>query len=198
MLIGIGNAHSKTLELLRLRFATYQNVYVYPEFFDAKLKLVLERNYVTYIMQLYRNRDSIVLAVYPDWYHKLYVAKLVDCVWIYPLHSLDEIDFVLRLSDVAEVMLGFPSSDRIDNIVLRDYTLQQFIDVAKMYGFRTWWLGANKTELRKAMRYNFDGVDITERTCNMFVDARPWHSIRFVKCVEKIVSTLSNNLLKFI
>ncbi len=155
MIVGFGRAPLRLVEELR-KYADDPRILLWPEFFDAKQQLI-NRNYAAYIRQLLMFRNSIVIALWPDWYYRLDLARYLDIAWIFPMHSLNEIDFVLRLDDhVRLLFLGYPSARE-----LRDYSLETFLDVARELGLPTWYLGASSREVREAVAHGFDGVDVT-------------------------------------
>lgn len=154
MIIGFGRAPQKLLEELR-KYVDDHRVLIYPEFFDAKLSLIKERSYAKYLEKLIEYRSRIIIAVWPDYYYRVEIARLVDA-WIFPMHSVDEIDFVLKLDDhVSLLFLGYPSSKE-----LRDYSLEDFLTLARELDLPMWYLGASPREVREALRYGFDGVDV--------------------------------------
>lgn len=149
--MGFGYAPRFFIERLR-SYVAHPMVLIYPEFFDDKNAL-LRSDRVSYVLRLLENRDRVVVALWPDYMAEdRFGLCSYDVLWVYPLHSLREVD---RLPQCIE-FLGFASERS-----LRDYTLAQFLDVAKQLGYRTWFLGASSRELRLALVCGFDGVDVT-------------------------------------
>ena len=153
MKIGIGKLPKHVLTLLR-QTIDKPNVYIYPEFFDDK-KALIGKKYKQYYLRLLKRVNEIRIALWPDYlYEDAYNLARFDFTWIFPLHSLNEIPRVLKLSDKMEIWLGFPNDK-----ALRDYTLSAFLEQARKYGFKTWLLGLKP----KFMKYLhlFNGVDVT-------------------------------------
>ena len=147
MIIGFGSAPRKVLEQLRSK-PLPPNVLVYPEFFDSKSDLI-NRRYEAYVRKVREWRANIIVAVWPDYVYSDYLCKYDDIMWIFPLHSLSELS---RLPPCI-TFVGYASAPN-----LRDYTIREFMAKAP----RPWWyLGANSTEIYEALRYRFDGVDVT-------------------------------------
>jgi hypothetical protein len=182
--IGVGRLSSYVLKLLRdLKFSKgYHNLFVYPEFYDAKFSIISKPCNTDYILSIQRNIDRIKIAVFPDYCYTL-TLKDYPLRWIFPLHSLKELDFILRLEPYY---VGYPSMMFYRGYKLRDYTLHKFMELKETYGFRIWWLGANKREFQTALQLGFDGVDVTARVCNIPYDTK-WNALEVVSCIESVV-----------
>jgi len=162
MIVGIGEHPRKQLEFLRAYFKDNPKVFVFPQFFDDKSALVTRKHRV-YIKKLLLYRNKIRIAVWPDYMHSVpdVFLALEDIIWIYPLHEMEEISFVLRISDRFTIFLGFPNRPE-----LRNYGLSRFISIAKEYSFRTWLLGL-KSRYMRHLRL-FDGCDVTPASSKKF------------------------------
>ncbi|RLE93328.1 MAG: hypothetical protein DRN04_07565 [Thermoprotei archaeon] len=161
MKVGLGEHPRFVLRVLEERLRGY-DVIIYPSFFDDK-SLLMGGEYRKYFRKLLRLRKRVKIAVYPDYFYRIpSFVKCLDVIWIYPLHSLSELGFVLRLSDVVELYLGFPNRSE-----LRDYSLTRFLEVARTYGFKTWLLGL-KPCFRKYVCV-FDATDVSPISFNMFL-----------------------------
>jgi len=160
MIIGLGEHPRRVLKMLREYFKNNPNIIIYPEFFDDLRKLV-SGNYRSYIRKLIKIRNIVKIAVWPDYLHRIPppFTTLTHIIWIYPLHHMSELSFVLKLSDKFNLFLGFPNRDE-----LRDYGLTRFITVAEEYSLKTWLLGLKPKFIKpKFIRHIrlFDGTDVT-------------------------------------
>ncbi len=182
MYIGVGRLSSRTLSLLRELEKKYSNLIVYPRFFDSKGSLLSGRGLAEYIYAIQQNIDKIEIALWPDFYYSENL-KNYPIRWIFPLHSTKELDFVLK---IEPAFIGYPSQQIFKNKLLRDYSLAWFLSVAKNYDFKIWYLGANRTELKQAITFSFDGADITARTCGYLYDSRH-NALEVAKCIEEII-----------
>ncbi|QGA54550.1 hypothetical protein GFS03_08190 [Sulfolobus sp. E5-1-F] len=159
MLIAMG--HTVYGERIRRDFP---NILVYPEFFDSKRELI-QGDFKNYVKKLWNLRTIIKIAIYPDYiYYTLTVPKNVE--YIIPVHSLNEgvVRIYKQLSNFTKVWLGFASNEKY-----RDYEITDFIEFAKRLNAKRWYLGVStKRELREAIRWNFDGLDITTMLLGKF------------------------------
>jgi len=133
--------------------------YVYPEFFDDK-DLLIKRKWGQYVRRLHEKRNTVKIAVWPDYCYEVWLKKAFSVAWVFPLHRKSELDFALRI-DVD--FIGMPQSK-----LLRDYSVQWFADVAREQGFRTWLLGLHRSLYRYLPLFN--GTDIT--TLSLFSSYR--------------------------
>ncbi|MEM3187680.1 MAG: hypothetical protein QXY87_14185 [Saccharolobus sp.] len=152
----------------------FPNILVYPEFFDSK-KDLLRRNYTNYLRKLWSLRSTIKIAIYPDYiYYKLQVPDKVE--YIIPVHSLskDVIKIYKELSSFTKVWLGFASNEKY-----RDYEIADFVEFAKRLNAKTWYLGiSTKRELREAVKWNFEGIDITTMLLGEFEQIGDYNYVR--------------------
>ena len=182
-IVGFGSAPRRLLEELR-RYVDHPNIYIFPEFFDDK-KSLIQRRYAKYVENVYKNRDRIIIALWPDY---LYDDRFNLCdlpiIWIFPLHSMKELEQGLPW---CIEFVGYATQES-----LRDYTIYEYLDAVKMYGYRKWMLGANSREIYDCIRYNFDGVDITTLTIPSitFSDLKNWD------VVVKIIKIFLENLVE--
>jgi len=186
MIVGVGRAPKRLLEELR-KLIDDPRIFIFPEFFDDKRYLLSSRRdrVLRYVERVARYRSSVVFAIYPDYCNRLSLLcdLFSDILWIYPLHSLKEVEDGLPW---CIDWLGYASDPRY-----RNYSLQQFLDIAKRYGFRTWFLGANAREVPIAINNGFDGVDVTTLSVPkvMFRDIKhPSFPNRFALFLKRIAS----------
>ncbi len=146
MIVAYSNGPKRLL--LRLREHEYPpNILIYPEFFDDKRSLI-KRNYSNYFRKIKRWERNIIVALWPDYYYASWPCKWSDIMWIFPLHSKDELERIPH----CITFIGYASQPS-----LRDYSLEWFMDNVP----RPWWyLGANSREIYEAIRYRFDGMDV--------------------------------------
>jgi len=161
MIVGVGSAPPRLLEELR-KYVKHPRVFIWPEFFDSKRELI-EKRYARYVEKVLAYRHGIVIALWPDYlYEDKFGLCSYDILWIFPLHSLSELD-KLRARCIA--FLGYPSQREAtisgQRVVLRDYDIRSFLDAAEQLGYSTWYLGANSREIYEAVAHRFDGVDVT-------------------------------------
>ena len=181
MIIGIGEHPPFIIDVLRE--IKSENLFIFPEFFDDKRNL-LSRNYRNYILKLAYLRDNVIIAVYPDYFYEynLLLEKISsDIIFVFPLHSKNELDFVLKLSDKMNILLGFPYMDK-----LRDYDIGFFLEIAKKYDFKTWLLGYKKS-LKKYLN-SFYGMDITPIACGLYLKNLKKYIDQYIKCINGFLS----------
>lgn len=190
MLIGMGNnPFAKMLNEDKDVIVYKDTLYVYPRFFDAKRLLLKSSMYwKKYLQKVAEVKPEI--ALYPDY---VSVGDFVSrnppqIKWIYPLHTLSQIDDVLMLAQKYDIIVGYPSGTT-------DYTLSQFHEITK--GLRTWYLGVStKSELSRVMHGDWYGFDLTTMALGSFKDIR---SYPFVKTqVIKIVKRAQMKIEKLI
>ena len=185
MIVGIGKHPKKHLDFLREYFKNNPNIIIYPRFFDDK-KSLISRNYRGYIRRIIMSRNVVRLAVWPDYMHQIPKAleSLNNITWIYPLHEIKEISFVLKLAEHFDIFLAFPN--RSD---LRDYGLDRFLDLVKEYSFRSWLLGL-KPKFVKYVRL-FNGTDVTPMSIRGlgFKDfKKPSFLLEYARFIESLVN----------
>lgn len=128
--------------------------YIYPEFFDAKKELIIQKDYRSYLRKLMKKKSEVYIAIWPDHYYDLGCKSTIfkGIRIVFPMHYKRELDFVLKLDPD---FVGMPNESR-----LRDYSIYWFIEqVKKQYGFKIWLLGY-KPKFRYYI-YHFDATDIT-------------------------------------
>jgi len=160
VIVAFGSGPPRLLDELR-KYLDRIDTLVYPEFFDAK-KFLVNREWSRYAHEVMTSiaRGTTVIAVFPDYCYDRCLAVLrpvLDrAVWVYPLHSKNELGWVLTRFDnaVPEWFLGFPNRPE-----LRDFDMEWFLDAAKRYGLRTWLMGL-KPRFAKYIRL-IDGCDVT-------------------------------------
>nr|WP_012386952.1 hypothetical protein [Sulfolobus islandicus]ABE99623.1 putative Mob protein [Sulfolobus islandicus]ABE99672.1 putative Mob protein [Sulfolobus islandicus] len=162
MIVGIGRGPLSYFVWKYLRDFDFigNTVLPYPLFYDAKRELLASKSaYVNYLRKLQLRRKEVKIAVYPDYVspHKVNVSLslLKSIEFIVPIHSLEDIAIVEELKNLGfSVYYGFASDPRY-----RSYTLSEFMRAAKG---RKWYLGVStKRELQEALKYEFDGADVT-------------------------------------
>ena len=185
MIVGVGNLPRNLVEKLRM-YVDDPRVLINPEFFDSKKELV-NRRYNKYVEKVYRYRDVIIAAIYPDYLYKD-VYKLCDLpiIWIFPIHSLKE--FEIGIPSCVDVV-GFAADPRY-----RDYTVTEFVEKAKMYGYKMWWLGASKREIEIATSMNFWGLDVN--TGSTGLSFRKISSPEFPEYFAQFLRKVANNGIK--
>ena len=183
MIVGLGREHSVVRRAFSELFVSDPNVYMYPEFFDDKRRL-LRRDYRGYLKSLFNHSDRVFIALYPDYmYEGWRPLTSLSCVFIYPLHRKEEVDFVLKLDSHLELVLGYASDPRH-----RDYSLSWFLDVARRYGFKTWYLGLESSNIKYL--HAFWGVDVTPMSAPgfKFKDYRRFFTRGYVDFIRYIAS----------
>ena len=116
--------------------------------------------YIGYLRKLQVKRNEVRIAVYPDYVlpHKARVnlSPLKSIEFVVPIHSLEnDMVIVEELKSLGfKVYYGYASDSRY-----RSYTLNDFLRAVKG---RKWYLGVStRHELEEALRYDFDGADVT-------------------------------------
>jgi hypothetical protein len=142
---------------------------VYPAFYD-NLKALINKKYENYIRQLWRKRKIIKYALYPDYIRKI-IPLPKSITYIYPVHSLNEVDFINRLKKEYSIIAGYCSNPK-----LRDYNLKEFIQI---FPSIRWYLGiSTMKELREAIKYNFEYCDITLMLLGRFSDIKRYSYVK--------------------
>jgi hypothetical protein len=149
VLVAVGFAYFRWLELMRSLKQKGLVDLVYPEFFDNK-DLLIAKRWSAYLRKLRRMECEVKVAVWPDYCYDERLKARFNVEWIFPLHRRDELSFALNAADY----IGFPSSDG-----LRDYTLDWFSEQKRLHGFKAWLLGLKPRYIRKL--HTFDACDIT-------------------------------------
>jgi len=184
MIVGVGRAPRKLLEELR-KLIDDPRIFIFPEFFDDKKSLV-QRRYVKYVESVYRLRDRVVIAPWPDYlYDDRFKLCDLDVIWVFPLHSLSELDRVPSCVDVV----GFCGDPNY-----RDYNVRQFVSAAKAYGYKMWFLGASRREIAIATSLGFWGLDVN--TGSTGLPFRVIGSKDFPKIFAQFLKRIANNEYK--
>ncbi|ACP55402.1 hypothetical protein [Saccharolobus islandicus] len=160
MIIGIGK--SPLADFINRNFRC-ESVYAYPKFFDNKVLLLENRDraYIHYIKLLIRNIGKVRIALWPDYTNLSRVEKVVNLgllkgiSFIVPIHTLEDIKIAEELYEHDfKVFYGYASDPKY-----RNYEIIDFIREVKG---RKWYLGVStRKELKEAIRYDFDGFDVT-------------------------------------
>ncbi|MEJ2779367.1 hypothetical protein WIW89_00195 [Stygiolobus sp. CP850M] len=161
MIVGIGKGPLSYFVWKYMSEYVCNPLYPYPLFYDAKGDLLTSKlAYIGYLRKLQVKRNEVRIAVYPDYVlpHKARVnlSPLKSIEFVVPIHSLEnDMVIVEELKSLGfKVYYGYASDSRY-----RSYTLNDFLKAVKG---RKWYLGVStRHELEEALRYDFDGVDIT-------------------------------------
>lgn len=161
MIIGIGKSPLSYFVWKYMSEYVCNPLYPYPLFYDAKGDLLTSKlAYIGYLRKLQVKRNEVRIAVYPDYVlpHKARVnlSPLKSIEFVVPIHSLEnDMVIVEELKSLGfKVYYGYASDSRY-----RSYTLNDFLRAVKG---RKWYLGVStRHELEEALRYDFDGIDIT-------------------------------------
>jgi hypothetical protein len=161
MIIGIGKGPLSYFVWKYMSEYVCNPLYPYPLFYDAKGDLLTSKlAYIGYLRKLQVKRNEVRIAVYPDYVlpHKARVnlSPLKSIEFVVPIHSLEnDMIIVEELKSLGfKVYYGYASDSRY-----RSYTLNDFLKAVKG---RKWYLGVStRHELEEALRYDFDGIDIT-------------------------------------
>ncbi|AKA73852.1 hypothetical protein SULI_07970 [Saccharolobus solfataricus] len=161
MIIGIGK--SPLADFVNRSFSKYENVYAYPRFFDNKVLLLENRDraYIHYIKLLIRNIGKVKIALWPDYISYRAAAKIVNLDllhninFIVPIHDIKDIEIGEELEAQGfRVFYGYASDNKY-----RNYELIDFLKIVKG---EKWYLGiSSKRELKEALTFGFQGMDIT-------------------------------------
>ncbi|QXJ29276.1 hypothetical protein J5U23_02145 [Saccharolobus shibatae B12] len=160
MIIGIGKGPLSYFAWKHMSEYVYRPLYPYPLFYDAKRDLLTSKlAYIDYLRRLQVKRNEVKIAVYPDYVlpheSRVNLSLLKSIEFIVPIHSLEkDITIVEELQEMGfKVYYGYASDKRY-----RSYTLSEFLSIKG----RKWYLGiSTMREFEEALRYNFDGIDIT-------------------------------------
>ena len=113
-------------------------ILTFPEFHDnyyVRYKRFKETNWrKMFLKSIMRHREHLKFVVYPDHQYDLawLLKSFKDVQWIYPLHSKEEVDFVLAK---GFDWVGMPFRRQ-----WRDYTLEWFLDFTFEYRLKRWYL----------------------------------------------------------
>ena len=160
MIVGIGRGPIA----YRIRYTSFNNseLLPYPLFYDnKKLLLTATNGYIYYLKKLVKLKNIIKVALWPDNTGLGKAARVVNIflleniTFVVPIHSLDQLEIVDKLKEFNfRVFTGYASDKKY-----RNYELGDFIRAAKE---PIWYLGVStKTELKEALMFNFQGMDIT-------------------------------------
>ncbi|WP_016732323.1 hypothetical protein [Saccharolobus islandicus] len=160
MIIGIGR--SPLADFINRNFRC-ESVYAYPKFFDNKVLLLENRDraYIHYIKLLVKNVSKVRIALWPDYTNLSRVEKVVNLgllrgiSFIVPVHDLSDLEIVDKLRENGfNVYIGYASDRKY-----RNYELIDFLKAAKG---EKWYLGVStKRELKEALMFGFQGIDVT-------------------------------------
>ncbi|BDB97439.1 hypothetical protein [Saccharolobus caldissimus] len=159
MIIGIGK--SPLADFINRNFRC-ESVYAYPKFFDDKKLLLSSRTgYISYLKKLIKIHNYIKVALWPDYISYRAAAKIVNLdllhniTFIVPIHDLKDNEIGEELEAQGfRVFYGYASDKKY-----RDYSLEEFLGEAKG---EKWYLGVStKRELKEALMFGFQGIDVT-------------------------------------
>ncbi len=169
MKLAIGNTY------FQKKFATDTEInslyIVYPRFFDNKKKLI-KRDYKSYIYDVWRLRNIIQYAIYPDYIREeLPLPRNIK--YIYAIHELEkDAKAFFTLSGKFSLIAGYASDEK-----WRDYSLKEFLSTFR--DAEKWYLGiSTKRELKEAVYNKFDYGDITTMALGSFKDLRDYNNVK--------------------
>ena len=170
MRIAIGNTFFKDklaqdVELNKLYI-------IHPRFYDNKKLLLSSKGYGSYLVKLWKLKNKIEIAVYPDNIHYLLtVPKSLQ--YIYVIHDIDkDTEAYFSLKKDLKLIAGYASDEQF-----RNYTIEQFLE--RFRNEPKWYLGISaKRELREAAEHHFDYGDITLMALGSFRDIRTYEQVR--------------------
>ena len=171
MRIAIGHTYTKFLKLMQNDSELNSKFIIFPRFFDNKKKLI-KRDYKSYIYDVWRLRNVIEYAIYPDYVREeLPLPKHIK--YIYVIHELEkDADAFFRLREKFYLIAGYASGEKY-----RDYTLQEFMQTFR--DTEKWYLGiSTKRELKEAVLNRFDYADITTMLLGSFKDLRDYNYVK--------------------
>mgnify|MGYP001772664819 FL=1 len=144
---------------------------IYPRFFDNKKKLI-KRDYKSYIYDVWRLRNVIEYAIYPD-YVREELPLPGHIKYIYVIHELEkDTKAFFTLNGKFKLIAGYASDERY-----RDYTLQEFLRTFR--DAEKWYLGiSTKWELREAVLSRFNYGDITTMLLGSFKDLKDYNYVK--------------------
>ncbi|ACR42208.1 hypothetical protein [Saccharolobus islandicus] len=188
MIIGIGK--SPLADFVNRNFRC-ESVYAYPKFFDNKVLLLENRDraYIHYIKLLVKNVSKVRIALWPDYTSIKKVSKVVNLgllrgiSFIVPIHDLSDLEIVDKLRENGfRAFIGYASDKKF-----RDYEIEDFLKEAKR---PLWYLGVStKKELKEAIRYGFDGFDITGYLFGRNEDRKDPRALK--RNLEELLKTVS-------
>lgn len=159
MIIGVGKS---PLAIFINKHFNFDNLYAYPKFFDEKkLLLSSKTGYIFYLKRLIKMHHYVKLALWPDYIPYKTAAKVTNLdllhniTFIVPIHSLQDIKIGEELERQGfKVFYGYASDAKY-----RDYEIREFLK--EVNGLK-WYLGVStKHEFHEALRFDFEGMDIT-------------------------------------
>jgi len=167
----------------------------YPDFLDnfyiaSKGKSDIKR----FMRNLCKYKKFVIFAVYPDEMQDLgqFHNNYDFCDWIYPLHSKQELDFVLK-NDFEWV--GMPHS-----LERRDYSREWFVRECDRYGLKKWYLGFWAEDSPEIL-HQFHGFDSTLPETYSGKFGKLWitwrctqdnHGLKTIELFEQNVSNFEN------
>lgn len=144
---------------------------VFPRFFDSKKKLI-KREYKSYIYDVWRLRNEIDFAIYPD-YLREELPLPRDIKYIYVIHEIEkDSKAFFSLSRKFSLIPGYASDEKY-----RDYSLEDFLKT--FANTEKWYLGVStRREAKEAITNGFDYMDITTMALSSFSDLRSYESVK--------------------
>jgi hypothetical protein len=154
MIVGIGRSPIADFIIKYYNEYVGKALYPYPLFLDDK-KLLLQGKKARYVQRLWANKNVTKIALYPDYtYEILNLPKHI--LYILPIHDLrKDYELYCKLKEKYNIWPGYAS-----DVKYRNYSLEDFLEEFK--GEKLWYLGVStKTELKEALMFNFQGMDVT-------------------------------------
>ena len=154
MIVGIGRSPIADFIIKYYNEYVGKALYPYPLFLDDK-KLLLQGKKARYVQRLWANKNVTKIALYPDYtYEILNLPKHI--LYILPIHDLrKDYELYCKLKEKYNIWPGYASDAKY-----RNYSLEEFLETFK--GEKLWYLGVStKTELKEALMFNFQGMDVT-------------------------------------
>jgi len=181
--IAIGHTYTKFLKLMQNDSEINSKFIIFPRFFDNKKKLI-KREYKSYVYDVWRLRNVIQYAIYPDYVREeLPLPRNIK--YIYVIHEIEkDSKAFFTLSGKFSLIVGYASGEKY-----RDYSLKEFMQTFR--DTEKWYLGVStKWEAKEAIANDFDYMDITTMAIGSFKDLRSYESVkslllRFYEYVKK-------------
>jgi len=154
MIVGIGRSPITDFIIKYYNEYVGKALYPYPLFLDDK-KLLLQGKKARYVQRLWANKNVTKIALYPDYtYEILNLPKHI--LYILPIHDLrKDYELYCKLKEKYNIWPRYAS-----DVKYRNYSLEEFLEEFK--GEKLWYLGVStKTELKEALMFNFQGMDVT-------------------------------------
>jgi len=154
MIVGIGRSPITDFIIKYYNEYVGKALYPYPLFLDDK-KLLLQGKKARYVQRLWANKNVTKIALYPDYtYEILNLPKHI--LYILPIHDLrKDYELYCKSKEKYNIWPRYAS-----DVKYRNYSLEEFLEEFK--GEKLWYLGVStKTELKEALMFNFQGMDVT-------------------------------------